>query len=365
MIKDESPIDSMRLLESIPEAVVICDDDYRITQLSPWAGTMFGYRQDELLGHSISQLLATREKMNRKALGVLLGAELNRPHRPRRSVVGRHKDGSEFRLEITRGQMQDDADTLKVFVLREMCEQDKALAVVRFISRELEKRCDELEQFSYLASHDLKEPLRSISSFVDILEAATDISRGDDSTMALQFIRNGVERMRALVHGLLDYSRLGQTSVAEMVDLAEVMHEVQLNLAAALQEPDVELTVADLPRVRGVRLDLVCLLQNLVSNAIKYRRPDIPLAVAVSAETKDGHCEIHVRDNGCGIPTAEQERVFKPFHRLPSLSRAEGSGLGLAHCRKIAERHNGLIKVRAAEPFGSVFTVSLPVPLVA
>ncbi|MGE5504121.1 MAG: PhnD/SsuA/transferrin family substrate-binding protein [Actinomycetota bacterium] len=225
---------------------------------------------------------------------------------------------------------------------------------------ELQRSYAELEQFAYAASHDMREPLRMISSFLALLERRLGDGIDDEAREFLSFAMDGARRMDRLIVGLLDYSRIGRGGEGpEPVVVAEALDEALANLSLAIDECGARIEVATaLPTVNGYRRELVRLLQNLVGNALKYRKPDCPPAITVSARP-DGPCwEIAVADNGIGMAPEHFERIFRIFQRLHG-AEVEGCGIGLASCRKIVERHGGHIWVESEPGTGSTFRFTL------
>ena len=228
-------------------------------------------------------------------------------------------------------------------------------------SEELSQSNAELEQFAYVASHDLREPLRMISSFLTLLEKKIGAGLDQDGRDYLNFARDGAVRMDRLVLDLLEYSRIGRGRRPNaVVDLGAAMDEVRANLAAAISESGGTVEVLGrLPTVAGNAHELTRLLQNLVSNGLKYHTPGQAPHVSVSAARDGEYWMLSVADNGIGIAPEHHERVFGIFQRLHSRDRYEGTGIGLAVCKKVVERHGGRIEVLSGEGQGAVFRFTL------
>ena len=224
---------------------------------------------------------------------------------------------------------------------------------------ELARSNAELEQFAYIASHDLQEPLRMIISYLQILEARYAALFDDKARSYFAFVSGGASRMRALINALLEYSRIGSQPVAmEVLDAAVPLRDALANLDAQISASAARLHFAGLPVVRADRVQIAQLFQNLIGNALKFRAVDPP-EVRITARD-GGACWIFdVADNGIGIDPQYQERIFKIFQRLHTEERYPGSGIGLATCRKIVERHHGHIEVASHPGEGSVFTFTL------
>jgi light-regulated signal transduction histidine kinase (bacteriophytochrome) len=219
----------------------------------------------------------------------------------------------------------------------------------------------ELQQFAYAVSHDLQEPLRTVTSYIQLLEKRFREKLGDDGREFIAFAVDASRRMQAMIRDLLEYSRV-QTREAEThpVDLDRVVAVVRRNLATALDEAGGGLSAEDgLPIVPADEAQLVRLFQNLIGNAIKYRHPDRAPEVTVAAERRGAHWLFRVRDNGIGIDPKYFDRIFGVFTRLHTREEYEGTGIGLALCKRIVERHGGTIWVESEPGSGSTFLFTL------
>ena len=237
---------------------------------------------------------------------------------------------------------------------------ERTAAELRRRADDLERSNAELEQFAYVASHDLSEPLRMVSGFVQLLSERYTGRLDADADEFIAYTVDGVERMQTLITDLLAYSRVGRAVADEPVDLGEVIEDARAALRAPITERDAEIEVGELPTVIGDRRELTQLFQNLLSNAVKFV-PDGRPKVQVSARRADDTWEVGVRDNGIGIDPEQGERVFKMFQRLHGRDEYPGTGIGLAIVKKIAERHGGDVTVSPGLEGGSEFRVTLPV----
>jgi PAS domain S-box-containing protein len=219
----------------------------------------------------------------------------------------------------------------------------------------------ELQEFAYTASHDLSEPLRMVASYLTLLERRAADGLDEQAREYLQQAVGGAQRMRDLIDDLLLYSRVANEEPRrEEVDLAEVVREVLQVLGPLIGDHGADVRVGELPRLEAERRQLAQLLQNLIGNAVKFHAPGQAPMVEVTARRIARGCVVTVSDRGIGIPEAEQERIFAMFTRLHTRERYAGTGIGLAICRRIAERHGGRIYVESAPGEGSAFHVLLP-----
>lgn len=216
---------------------------------------------------------------------------------------------------------------------------------------------EEMQHFAYAASHDLREPLRNISHYAQLLERHY---AGDERAKEfVPFIVDGVSRANSLIDNLLRYSRAGGPGKRSAVKLNACVHWALLNLQRAGQESGAQITCGDLPELVADESQMVQLFQNLLDNALKFRTSDPP-EIEISAEEGPEFCTVSVRDNGVGIEPRFQEQVFAPFKRLHG-KQIPGTGLGLAICRKIVEGHGGRIWVESDGRHGSTFKFTLPI----
>lgn len=224
---------------------------------------------------------------------------------------------------------------------------------------ELARSNAELEQFAYIASHDLQEPLRTVTSYTQLLLRRYEDEADEDAREFSNYVTDGVQRMREMIDGLLSYSRVSrQKPERTQIDLDELMRDVIMDLNAGIALSKAEVTHDNLPVVRANKSLLHHVLLNLTSNALKFHGTESP-RIHVSAQQHEGYWQISVRDHGIGIDPKHAERIFILFQRLHTRDKYEGSGLGLTLCRKIIERHGGRIWVEPANP-GSVFHFTLP-----
>lgn len=227
-------------------------------------------------------------------------------------------------------------------------------------NRRLTESNRELQQFAYIASHDLQEPLRTITSFIQLLARRYRGKLDQDADDFIGFVTDGAARMQQLINDLLLYSRVETKGKPfAPIDLNEVLAAVRANLRLAIVENGAEIVCAPLPVVSGDQGQLVQLFQNLLANSIRFRSTEPP-AIGITATPDDGWWRIEVRDNGIGIDPRFSERIFEIFQRLHGRDEYPGTGIGLAICRKIIERHGGTIRVESAPGKGATFVFTLP-----
>lgn len=226
---------------------------------------------------------------------------------------------------------------------------------------ELKRSNKELEQFAYIASHDLNEPLRMISSYLGLIERRLGGKLDGEIKEFMNYALDGATRMRALIDGLLEYSRVGRRGEpTDGIDLNRLLGEVLIDLKAAIAQADAEVTVDNLPTVRGVENELRRTFLNLIGNALKFHAKDRKPEIKINAKAKDNIWEFSVSDNGIGIEPKHFEQIFQMFKRLHGQSEYPGTGLGLALAKRIIDTHGGRIWIESEPGKGSIFRFTLP-----
>lgn len=244
---------------------------------------------------------------------------------------------------------------------RDITSQIEADQALKKYAQQLELKNKELEQFVYIASHDLQEPLRTISSLADMLKDKYSVKLDQHGNKIIKYIADASHRMQSLIKGLLDYGRMGQNAEVTKVDCNTLLEIVLADLALFIQEKEAKVEIEALPQIEGYYTELRSLFQNLISNAIKFRKPDVTPEVRVNAQQRQGEWVFSVQDNGIGMEKKNLEKIFLIFQRLHSRKVYNGSGIGLAHCRKIVNLHGGEIWVESKPNEGSTFYFTIPI----
>jgi PAS domain S-box-containing protein len=245
--------------------------------------------------------------------------------------------------------------------IQDITERKRLESELDGLIRELWRSNEELEQFAYVASHDLRQPLRVVGSYVSLLEEELAGGLNGEAVEYMGFVRDGVRRMDRLITDLLAYSRVGRVISDRPFPVAEAIQAALADLQVEVEDADARLIIDDgLPTIHGDRGEMERLFLNLIGNAIKYRRPDQPPHVAVECEDLGGEWLFRVRDNGIGIAPEHADRVFGIFQRLHARDEYEGTGVGLAIVKKIVERHGGLVRVEPQAEAGTVLAFTWP-----
>lgn len=269
-------------------------------------------------------------------------------------------DGTTFWGLCQAMPIQATGQSFYLTVFEDITDRKQAADELQRANRELVRSNDELAQFAYVASHDLKEPLRMVSSYCDLIADRYADKLDDTGRKFIHYATDGAKRMQVLIDDLLIYSRIGRGGEPEeIIDLNTVVDDVRRNLSAAIQDSGADLVVDELPKISGYRTELIRLFQNLIENSIKFRS-DEPLRIEIGGARDSERLIVSVSDNGIGIPSEFHKRIFGVFQRLHGRDSYEGTGIGLAICQKIVSQMGGRIWVQASENGGCTFRFTIP-----
>ena len=341
-----------RLLDAVEQAVIATDLEGNIIYWNHYAEVLYGWSAVEVMGRLVVDVVpapSTKEQaaklMSRLQVGESWSGEF----------LVQRRDGTTFPAMVFDSPIYNEQGSLIgiVGVSVDITERKRA-------EEELQRSNAELQQFAYVASHDLQEPLRMVSSYTQLLAECYQGQLDAQADKFIAFATEGATRMQQLLEDLLDYSRVSRRPQPfEPINCTTILKDVLTDLAVTMQESSAVVTADSLPTVLGDRTQLRQLLQNLISNAIKFRREEPPV-VHISAEPQEDFWLFTVRDNGIGIDPQFAERIFVLFQRLHSRQEYPGTGIGLAICKKIVERHAGRIWVESHLGEGSTFYFTLP-----
>jgi PAS domain S-box-containing protein len=342
------------IIESMMEGMQIIDREFRYVYANESLERQGGYTSEELLGHTMMEKYPGIEQTDvfkaiRRCMEMRTAQTMETEFRFPDDSVGY------FSLSI---QPIDEGIFILSTDINERKQSQKALEAQ---NRMLQIQNRELEQFAYIASHDLQEPLRSVKSFAELLQKKLGQDVDKEVRKYLEFILGSAERMTELIKGLLDYSRIGRTKQPEPVNCNQMITEVLADLAAAIEANKAEVTVHDLPVLQAHAIEMRQLFQNLIGNALKFRHAGIAPRIDVSAELQDSkYWRFVVQDNGIGIDEKYKDKIFIIFQRLHKRDEYGGTGIGLAQCKKIVELHGGEIWMKSNPGNGSTFYFTIP-----
>jgi PAS domain S-box-containing protein len=348
-------------VEHSVSGIFMVDEQGRIVSTNPAAERMFGYQGDEIVGRPLETLLPDRFRTQHAAhCKRFWEAPAARPMRPDLDLWAQRKDGGEFPVAINLSPLDAPEGRLVAASISDITEQKRAGEQLEQIMQDLKRSNAELEQFAYVASHDLQEPLRMVGNYTQLLARRYEGKLDADADDFINYAVDGAKRMQTLINDLLAFSRVG-TRGKEVVatDAEAVLVRTLRDLGAAAAESGVIITHDPLPIVLADDGQLGQVFQNLIGNAIRFRG-DGPARIHVSAQRNGSGYVFSVNDNGIGISPEYFERIFVIFQRLHGRGRYPGTGIGLAVCKKIVERHGGRIWVESEPGQGATFYFTLP-----
>jgi len=365
-----------KISASANDAIIMLDDDERISYWNAAAEKIFSYSKEEAVGKRLHTLIIPVVFRSRHlegfkefqitGQGPVIGKTVE--------LAALRRDGKEFPIELSLSGVQIKGKWNAIGIIRDITERKilnarllaeiegrkKVQERLKHLVMELERSNAELQQFAYVASHDLQEPLRMVSSYTQLLGRRYKGKLDEDADEFIAYAVNGAARMQMLINDLLEYSRVGTKGKPfEMVNCLDVFDHAVSNLRMAIEESGAVITHDEFPTVMADTLQFTQLFQNLLGNAIKFRGKEIP-RIHISVAQKEGEWLFSIRDNGIGIDPQYVDRIFVIFQRLHSKEEYPGSGIGLAICKKIVERHGGLIWVESEPGKGAAFYFTIP-----
>lgn len=348
------------VVESAPNAMILVNHEGTITLINKQTEILFGYERSELVGRKLEVLLPERfsghhathrntffKKPQTRSMGI------------GRDLFARRKNGTEVQVEIGLNPIETADGQLVLASIIDITERKlQELTLKKQV--ELETKNKELEQFAYVASHDLQEPLRTVSNYMQIFEEDYVEQLDASAIKYIHSVKNATKRMSTLVKALLDFSRLGRDRRLAHVDCEKLINNVVADLQTMITQSNAIVNVAEMPSLNLYEIEIGQLFQNLISNALKFHKKDSRPEVHISSRRANDKWQFSVRDNGIGIAPVHFARIFDIFQRLHTTAEYEGNGIGLANCKKIVELHQGEIWVESALGQGATFNFTIP-----
>jgi two-component system, chemotaxis family, CheB/CheR fusion protein len=354
----DSEVRYRRLFETAKDGILILDPDTgKVTDINPFVSELFGYPQEEALGQELWQIgLMPDEKASRTALrelkikGYLRNANL----------CIKAKDGTQKNLEMISNLYRERDREVIQCNIRDITERVQAENKIKEYTQELKRSNTDLEQFAYMASHDLKEPLNLVNSYAQLLSRRYKGKVIDDKgSEYIDTITESTAQMQELINKLLEFSHIDQSNKPmTQIDCNKCVEKALNNLKLAVTSGKVNVKVDPLPKIWGDASQITQLFQNLIQNAIKYKGPRNP-RIRISSKQLDKEWVISISDNGLGIKPENMGKIFEMFNRVENAQQG-GHGIGLTICKKIVERHKGKISVESKFGEGSTFSVTFP-----
>ncbi|TWT39630.1 sensor histidine kinase [Blastopirellula retiformator] len=344
-----------------PAAMVMIDKAGTIVLVNAATEKLFGYARDELIGQRVELLVPDRycEEHPANRDKYFLNPTV-RPMGGRRDVFGLRSDGAEVSIEIGLGPLETEEGNFVLAAIVDISERERLKNDLVRVNETLAQNNEELEQFAYIASHDLQEPLVKISSYCQLLKEDKGDRLDEEGIEFLDVAIDGAERLRTLIRDLLEFCRITtRGKPVTSVNPNRVIQAVIDNLEVTIEESEAEITVDEFPPVMADESQLALLLQNLIGNAMKYRKEVAP-RIHIGGRPCEQEFEFCIKDNGIGIDPKHFEKVFVIFQRLHNRHEFSGTGIGLAVCKRIVQRSGGRIWVESTPGQGSAFYFTLP-----
>jgi two-component system, chemotaxis family, sensor kinase Cph1 len=359
----ESEAKYRSIVSSVTDGIITIDEKGIIHSFNTAAEKQFSYKEEEVIGKNISLLLPepyqsehdgylqnylnTREA---KIIGLL------------REVPGLRKDGSTFPLEISVNEISYNQKLMFVGVVRDITQRKKSINELESYSTELKLANEELERFTYTASHDLQEPLRKVITFGDRLKSSCSEKLEANEIEYISRMQMASFRMKNLIEDLLGYSQFNQKGICfEPINLNMIVQEVLDDLEIQIELTEGNIQIYSLPTIEADKIQMRQLFQNIISNGLKYKKPDTPPKIVIkSSPAESAFHAISIADNGIGFEEKYRDKIFQSFQRLHSDKNISGSGMGLFICQKIVTAHGGTITVKSELKKGATFTITLP-----
>lgn len=342
------------VIESTPNAIIIVSDEGVITLVNNQTENLFGYERNELVGNTLELLIPelfrnqsvdVKKMFFKKPQKRSLGAG--------KDLFALRKNGQEIQVEMGLNPIDTTTGQMVLASIIDVTERKTQ-------ETNLKKQNKELEQFAYAASHDLQEPLRTISNYMQVFEEDYIKLLDENALKYLRSVNSAARRMSMLIKSLLNFSRLESNKKLTYVDSKKLVGDVIADLAAIIKTSNAVIEITEMPQLYVYEIELGQVFQNLITNAIKFHRKDTPPKIKISAEKMSEKWKFSVSDNGIGIARAHFDRIFDIFQRLHTTEDYEGTGIGLANCKKIVQMHQGQIWVESNLDSGTTFNFTIP-----
>lgn len=358
------------IMNSALDAIICIDKDGMITFWNPQAEQIFGWSENEVMGKLLSSIIipekfrAMHDNGMKTYLKTGKGAALN----VLLELSAIRRNGTEFPVELTVLPILQDEDEFFCAFIRDITlritHENELLKLNEDLNKqkiELITSNKELEQFAYVASHDLQEPLRMVTSFLTLLEKRYNDVLDEKGLKYINFAVDGAKNMRQIILDILEFSRINDHQENyELIDLKDIIRDISLLQGKLIKEKRAEILFEELPKVYATRHYLIQLFQNIISNALKYSKDEVPLQIIIKSKEYNDYYQISIKDNGIGIEDEYYEKIFIIFQRLHGKDKYQGNGMGLAIAKKIVDKLNGKIWVKSQVGIGSTFYINIP-----
>ncbi len=344
------------IMQSSMDGIVIIDENCTISFWNTKAEKIFGWTLNEVIGKNLPNLILSEENGCFEINDFFKKIELSGQANTTLDLIAVDCNYKTFPIELTMISVDDLDYKFKYFVfIRDISNRKERELQIQQQNEILKRQNTELEQFNYIASHDLQEPLLTIIGYSDLLMEEFSNDLNEEGKLFLNFIHNSANRMRFLISGLLEYNRINKNSEIQSLDLNKTLADVLEDLSVNLKESDAKVYYNKLPVIDCYPIFIRLLFQNLISNALKFRKENTAAQVYIMVEEKEDCWQFGVKDNGIGIEEKYFNQIFQIFRRLHTAEEYSGFGIGLAHCKKIVDIHNGAIWIESQVNEGATF----------
>jgi PAS domain S-box-containing protein len=358
------------IMNAALDAIICIDKDGMITFWNPQAEQIFGWSENEVMGEVLSSIIIPEHFRSMHDNG--MKNYLKTGKGPALNVLLQlsaiRRNGAEFPIELTVLPIFQDGEEFFCAFIRDITErkthEEQLLELNKDLIKqktELIKSNKELEQFAYVASHDLQEPLRMVTSFLTLIEKRYNPVLDDKGQKYINFAVEGAKNMRKIILDILEFSRINNNvEKYEFIDLKDIIKDVTLLQGKLIKEKKAKIIFEELPKVYSIQHYLMQLFQNIIGNALKYSKENVPLIITIKSKEYNNFYQIAINDNGIGIEEEYFEKIFIIFQRLHGKDQYQGNGMGLAIAKKIVDKLNGKIWVKSKPGIGSTFYINIP-----
>jgi PAS domain S-box-containing protein len=349
------------VVESAPNAMVLVNHEGLITLVNNQTEKLFEYNRNELIGKKLEILIPERFRHHHPThRTAFFEKPQTRSMGTGRDLFGLKKNGAEVQIEIGSNPIETKRGQIVLASIIDITERKIQESSLKK-QLELEVKNKELEQFAYVASHDLQEPLRTVSNYITVFEDDYATLMDDTAKKYLAAIKESTNRMSILIRSLLDFSRLGQNTKLTKIDCNKLVANVLADLSILIKASGATIEVMDLPELNAYEIELGQVFQNLITNAIKFSKKNTVPCIYIGAKKLKSKWQFSISDKGIGIPKIHFEKIFDIFQRLHTSTDYEGTGIGLANCKKIIQLHKGEIWLESVPNEGTTFYFTIPV----
>jgi len=342
-------------IDLFPNGVILTDTQTNIRYANEIAHNSFGYDIGELIGLPINILIPKKlHEKHKEYTNTYAQCPVKMNMSNRTGLLGKRKDDTTFPVDVSLAPIEGKREPFFIAIVRDLTKRE-------YIQK-LELKNKQLEHFTQIASHDLQEPLKTILSLTKLLDAQKNDAFDEHTKQVLKYIDQSTIRMSDLIKALLDYSKLNTEKELASIDCNQILQEVTQDLGKTIADTNATIEYGELPVILGYQTEFRLLVQNLVSNGIKYTRKNTTPHIKINYLNEKNYHVFTIEDNGIGIAKEDQERIFDVFVSLNDKSEYPGTGIGLAHCRKIIEMHDGELSIDSELGQGSCFTFKIKKP---